>query len=203
MARRLDSRLVFITSAGLARFDEASQHFFPDTTFGVAYANGSRRVMNIAEDRQGNVWIGSDRIDFFARQPDGTFKPKASPLLRLKEVAISMLGNIECRFDFGEVELSERADLEFKRNLYLIYKECLQNVVKHARATVVDIRLAEEGDRLCLSISDNGVGFDETNIKLGNGLRNMHNRATRIGGTMEIHSKLQQGTTLKLTVKIP
>jgi len=124
-------------------------------------------------------------------------------LLRMKEAALGMLGEIECRFHVGAVQLSEAADLEFKRNVYLIYKEMLQNVVKHARATSVEIVIDEDREKLWLSIADNGVGFDEAEVALGNGLKNMHHRASRLGGVLEISSRPQEGTRIKLTMKIP
>ncbi len=79
----------------------------------------------------------------------------------------------------------------------------LQNLVKHAQATRVEIVMREERESFWLEISDNGLGFDEANITLGNGLKNMHHRASRLGGVLEIESKPQQGTRVKLTVKIP
>ncbi len=76
------------------------------------------------------------------------------------------------------------------RNLSLIYKEALHNIVKHARATEVTIRLAAEDlHTLCLMIHDNGIGFSPDALPTGHGLRNQHHRATALGGTIHIDSK--------------
>src|SRR6185436_845342 len=71
---------------------------------------------------------------------------------------------------------------EFRRNVYLTVKEALHNVVKHAQASSVIIKIYV-ADRLEFSIEDNGVGFDRTNIRqFSNGLTNMENRIKGING---------------------
>jgi signal transduction histidine kinase len=85
------------------------------------------------------------------------------------------------------------------RNLSLIYKEALHNVVKHARATEVSIRLlAEDPHTFCLTIEDNGTGFSPDALPMGNGLRNQHHRATALGGTVHVDSGPGQGTRVVL-----
>ncbi|RCR71196.1 sensor histidine kinase [Larkinella punicea] len=85
------------------------------------------------------------------------------------------------------------------RNLFLIYKEALHNIVKHARATEVAIRLeAEDPHTLCLTIHDNGIGFSPDALPTGHGLRNQHHRAAVLGGTIHIDSRPGSGTTVTL-----
>jgi signal transduction histidine kinase len=87
------------------------------------------------------------------------------------------------------------------RNLSLIYKEALYNVVKHARATQVRIRLTLEDHILCLTICDDGIGFKPNNSLIGNGLKNQYHRASALGGQLQIDSELGIGT--KLTLHFP
>ena len=106
-----------------------------------------------------------------------------------------------------EVELSSdlpgsTGDLEMglRRSLWLVYKEALHNIAKHAEAERVEIRLAVRDGRLTLHIADDGVGFDPDSDCGGDGLRNMHRRARRMGGELTVESRPDAGTTLLLDV---
>lgn len=90
---------------------------------------------------------------------------------------------------------------EFRRNIYLTVKEALHNIVKHAQADHVVIRLEAEG-KLIVSIRDDGTGFDERNIRpFSNGITNMRRRMDSLEGKMQIRQ--DQGTTIILTVPLP
>lgn len=83
---------------------------------------------------------------------------------------------------------------EFRRNVYLTVKEALHNIVKHAQARQVHIRI-ETDNRLFVSISDDGIGFNEKEIRpYGNGLNNMRKRIESISGTL--HFNNGKGTTV-------
>ncbi|MFN9325762.1 MAG: tetratricopeptide repeat protein, partial [Flavobacteriales bacterium] len=85
--------------------------------------------------------------------------------------------------------------VEQRRNLFLVLKEALHNVVKHAQASAVDLTITyrTDGDQGILSmvVHDNGVGFPD-NVDGGNGLRNMRQRLQALGGTC--HFTVDQGT---------
>ena len=90
---------------------------------------------------------------------------------------------------------------EFRRNVYLTVKEALHNVVKHAQATSVTIKI-HVNDKLEFFIEDNGIGFDKNHIRqFSNGLTNMENRIKEINGEFVILNG--KGTTIKITVPIP
>jgi PAS domain S-box-containing protein len=96
-----------------------------------------------------------------------------------------------------EAFLGEEPDiaLERKHAMYRIVQEALHNVVKHARATTVTLRLAQEERMLVLEVSDNGRGFDtEASFPGHFGLRSMQERAASLGGTLSIMSAAGQGT---------
>ncbi len=93
--------------------------------------------------------------------------------------------------------------IEFKRNFYLIFKEALSNIVRHARATHVALSLTRRDSMLTMTIKDNGMGFNPKCDSEGNGLRNMQQRAEAIGGGLEINSLSDQGASITLTAKIP
>ncbi|MEP6747352.1 MAG: response regulator [Bacteroidota bacterium] len=86
-------------------------------------------------------------------------------------------------------------------NLYRILQEELANIVKHAKATQVQIEVAIDGDNLIMDIADNGVGFNLDSIKQGIGLANISRRAGLFGGTSTVESSLNKGC--KITIQIP
>lgn len=82
--------------------------------------------------------------------------------------------------------------------LFHICQEALANIAKHAHAKQVDIHLWETRDRVLLEIIDDGQGFDisKMSVTLGHGLSNMHVRARKVGGDVEITSFPNEGTTI-------
>jgi two-component system sensor histidine kinase DevS len=82
--------------------------------------------------------------------------------------------------------------------LFHICQEALANVAKHSQARRVDIRLWSSRDRVLVEVADNGQGFDlrKMSITLGHGLSNMHVRARKVGGDVEITSAPGEGTTV-------
>jgi signal transduction histidine kinase len=91
---------------------------------------------------------------------------------------------------------------EQRRNLFLVLKEALHNVVKHAGATRVDVHLGwrqhGSGGALDLTVADNGIGLHRTGHQPGNGLRNIRQRLTALGGTLTIQG--DSGTTVQCRV---
>jgi signal transduction histidine kinase len=96
-----------------------------------------------------------------------------------------------------------RLPLGSRRRLFLIYKEAINNLLRHAQATRVTLALRREGRTLIMTIEDNGTGFDPGESGRGNGLRNMRSRARSIGGELTITSAPGVGTTVTLRVGIP
>ena len=82
--------------------------------------------------------------------------------------------------------------------LYHIFQESLSNTAKHARATMVSVRLWRQDDRVMLRVNDDGTGFDisKPSHRIGHGLSNMKARAEGVGGGIEVISIRKQGTTL-------
>ena len=92
--------------------------------------------------------------------------------------------------------------LECKHTLYRIAREALHNIVKHAHASTILLRLDRQDDELVLEVRDDGRGFEPTESFPGHlGLRSIHERATCLGGTCSIESTPSQGT--RLCVRIP
>jgi signal transduction histidine kinase len=111
------------------------------------------------------------------------------------------LANIACRFDIPGFLPDAPLDSRQRHSLFLALKEALHNVVKHAAATEVRIRMAVEENRMVISIQDNGIGMDaRQETHQGRGLKNMRERLTHIGGEFQCSSQPQQGTTLQFSL---
>ena len=82
--------------------------------------------------------------------------------------------------------------------MFHICQEALANAAKHAQARRMDVHLWATKDRVLLEVSDNGQGFDlrKMSVTLGHGLSNMHVRARKVGGDVEITSAPGEGTTI-------
>ncbi len=91
--------------------------------------------------------------------------------------------------------------MEQRRDLFLIFKESLNNIQKHAAASSVSISLFMEKDKLRLLISDDGKGFDTTQLTHRNGISNMKNRVSRWKGVFTVQSGNGRGTTID--VRLP
>jgi signal transduction histidine kinase/ligand-binding sensor domain-containing protein len=90
-----------------------------------------------------------------------------------------------------------------RHQLFLALKEALNNVVRHAAATEVRLRMAVEPDgRFVLMIEDNGRGFDPEHPAVGMGLGGMRARLLSLHGTCELHSQPGVGTTVRLALPI-
>jgi len=123
--------------------------------------------------------------------------------IKIKDIAHTLLFNIHYTFDVDEVTFSKITSLETRRNLYFIYKESLNNIVRHAQATHVDIILKQSPSGLMLTIIDNGIGFDIQKESKGNGLHNLEKRAADMRARLTILSNVNEGTTISLLIKIP
>jgi PAS domain S-box-containing protein len=103
-----------------------------------------------------------------------------------------------------EMEGERRLPLSIEKELFWIAVEAFNNVVKHARARQVTVRLQLGDGNVCLEIEDDGVGFEPTRARQsgGVGLRGMEDRVQRIQGKLEIVSAPGNGTTVKVQLEI-
>ena len=126
-------------------------------------------------------------------------------LTRFRETASKLLRAHEYSFVVHGEAHDDRLPLEFKRDIFLIYKEVLNNIVRHAGANAVEIEIDCKRNRLQLRIADNGKGFNNLDheFREGNGLRNLRMRAQSIGGSLKVRSALNEGTTVQLVVPMP
>ena len=95
-----------------------------------------------------------------------------------------------------------RLDMENRQHIYLIMKEAINNLVKYSECTSAEIDVKYRNNILAIEIRDNGKGFNEQSIRLGNGLISMRKRAEAISAMINIRSSESHGTTVYLQTKI-
>lgn len=119
---------------------------------------------------------------------------------RMKACTIEMLDPLEIqyRFDLSGIAAHQHLDMNFRQNVYLIYKEAISNILKHAGATQVLIRMQVDKNQFQLTISDNGTGLKSTTGKAGHGLISMERRAEKIKGVLSVSARDEGGTRVAL-----
>jgi len=106
---------------------------------------------------------------------------------------------IRCLLDVPEEMPPSEVASDVRHNLFLVIKEGLQNIVKHSRATEVWLRVNTGENRLCVIIEDNGRGFEKNGEDpWADGLRNMRERVTEIGGECRVESRVGVGTVIRI-----
>lgn len=112
---------------------------------------------------------------------------------------------LRCRFYVSDLPKNPQISSQTRHNLTMVVKEALHNVIKHAKASEVAVRIELIEQVLHISVSDNGCGFQMSGLTPGNGLVNMKRRLEDIGGTCVVESEPGEGTTvhMRLTVSKP
>ncbi len=120
-------------------------------------------------------------------------------LIRMKDFATEVLQAKSIPFEFKITSLPENATMDpgLRQNIYMIFKEAINNIIKHASADHVSIEI-NNAPMFRMIIADNGKGFSAERPTRGNGLRNMEKRASAAGGTLVI-SHEEVGTRVTFT----
>lgn len=168
---------------------------------GVGSLRGARHIDQISEraaeviDSLGQIiWAMNPRND-----------PLENLVGHLRHYAREYLtgAGVGCRFDVPETLPAYRLPPEARRNVFLVVKEALHNVAKHAGAATVTLGVALRGKDLEISVADDGRGFTPgTTRQEGNGLLNMQKRAGEVGGRLDVASAPGVGTRVVLIVSV-
>ena len=118
---------------------------------------------------------------------------------RMRRFAVDVLSTSNVEMHWPATGPGGDFDLEsgMRREVYLIFKEAIRNVVRHSRATEARISLGVADGYLWMEVSDNGRGMAPCETREGNGLNNMKLRAAKLRGELDVRSE-GQGTTLRL-----
>jgi signal transduction histidine kinase len=112
------------------------------------------------------------------------------------------LADLPCRVDVPADLPETPIPPELRHNVYLAFKEAVHNVIKHAQAREVWVRLMLRPKQLVLQVEDNGRGLNRQAVSNRNGLRNMKKRMEDIGGDFSISPGANGGTLVQLTVPL-
>ncbi|WP_148782478.1 tetratricopeptide repeat-containing sensor histidine kinase [Aquimarina intermedia] len=112
------------------------------------------------------------------------------------------IGNFKYELDFDEHINWQKINEVIKVNLYRIIQEALLNIIKYASAKNLTVSFKYNNRNLVIIIKDDGLGFDAKQKKKGIGIKNMKSRVKKINGVFYLHSKLNEGTTIKIQVPI-
>jgi signal transduction histidine kinase len=107
-----------------------------------------------------------------------------------------------------DIDLDLQGDLEvlpdrYRTCVYRAIQEALTNCIRHAHAHAIKVSVIGHDDRLVVSISDDGIGFDPARRRDGLGLRGIEERVKELGGTLCINGVARKGTTLTIDLPVP
>ncbi len=136
----------------------------------------SREIISTMSDI---IWSIDSRNDTLTDLMD-RMKDLAHNTLTMKDIQVS--------FQTKGFEKNRKIPVTYRQNIFYIFKEAINNILKHANADEVKIELSLEEKNFIMLIADNGIGFDPNEKKKGNGLKNMKMRADRIGAVLRFRS---------------
>lgn len=213
----LENARLFAEAGGKAALEERQRlarelhDSVSQALYGIAL--GAKTARKLLE---GNPQLAADPLDYVLSLADAGLAEMRALIFELRpesletEGLVAALGKqaaaLRARHEIEvEADLCDEPEtpLEVKEAVYRIVQEALHNVVKHARAESVKIEMRCDPGNLTLSISDNGVGFDAGGDFPGHlGLRSMRERASRLGGTLQVESTPGAGTRLRARIPL-
>jgi len=110
--------------------------------------------------------------------------------------------NIELEFTSDETLAACRLNMKQRKNLYLFFKEAINNATKYSEASKVIVNISRKDHYLNMCIKDDGKGFDALSVVNGNGMNTMRKRADELNGHFNISSGINAGTLVQLKFKI-
>ena len=131
---------------------------------------------------------------------DPQFDTLEQMLKAMEGFAARLFSDASYHCEWNVVNPNRQLPLEFRRHFFLMFKEILHNVQKHAQADRVEIQFTENQGHVLLRVEDNGLGFEPERTHEGHGLSSLRNRAAQLSGKLEIESQAGQGTTITLRV---
>ena len=125
-------------------------------------------------------------------------------IVRMRTFGSDVCENMHINFTFETDEgiKSQVTNMTVRKNLYLLYKETVNNVVKYSRCKNLNVGLNINAEHITMYIDDDGQGFDTSQKYPGNGIENMKRRAKEIKALLTISSKPKQGTCVQLIVPL-
>ncbi len=125
-------------------------------------------------------------------------------MARMRRHAAELFDNSDtnCYLQLDENTGNKKLSMEQRRDVYLIYKEALNNIHKHAAARNIWIDVRQNQNHLFMQVKDDGKGFNTKLITHRNGLKNLRSRVEKWIGKIQIHSEENKGTTIEIKIPI-
>ena len=153
----------------------------------------SAQSSRLVEDMRDLIWSMNPENDTLEKM-----------LARVRQTALRLLDEqeVSLKFDLEPGLSSLRLAPEVHRQLFLMFKESLNNLAKYAHCRSARVSVRRESGAVVFEVSDDGMGFDPTAIEGGNGLRNLKERAAALRGSAEIVSETGRGTLVRWRVPL-
>lgn len=135
------------------------------------------------------IWFINPRNDF-----------DTDMVIKMKETAAKLLAGIIWTLNVSPEVKFEKFNLEIRRSIFLIYKEVLHNIIRHAETKTCLIEMSGNANFVTLLIKDEGKGFDLKTVQENNGLRSIKRRAEKINASLTINSEVGNGTCITLVI---
>jgi two-component system, NarL family, sensor histidine kinase UhpB len=125
-------------------------------------------------------------------------------IYKMKEFASELLDPLNIKYSFIEKGnlAALQLDAQKRKDLYMVFKETINNAAKYSLCKNIDIILQYDGKSLQLEIKDDGKGYDPLQVKKGNGLNNMSDRVRSMDGTLQCTTKEGLGTYVQMDVPV-
>jgi len=125
-------------------------------------------------------------------------------IVKLKDSYNEFFSSIGISFQVNNVEKSDdiKLPMDYKQNLLLMFKEAINNAIKYSGCKKLKLEAFFRNDVIEIILKDDGAGFKLNEVKFGNGIRNMENRAKKIKGKLSWKSEIGVGTTVVFSGKL-
>jgi signal transduction histidine kinase len=123
---------------------------------------------------------------------------------RIKNYGYDLLSqkNIKCDYLIDAQAEKKLQKPEARKNILLIVKEAMNNIAKYSCATHAAVHITADDKNILIKITDNGKGFESNNIQKGNGLNNMKQRSSMLGGDCKFISSSGHGATIQCSIPL-
>lgn len=149
------------------------------------------KASTLLDNMSDTVWTVDANNDSFS-EVIARMREYANDTLEPTGIAFSFSVNTKDHFKFS---------LGQRKSVYLIFKEAINNAVKYSRAKNISVNLVTNGV-LEITVQDDGIGFNQSEVKRGNGLNNFEARAREIGGVVKIKTEIGKGTAIHLSAPL-
>ena len=161
-----------------------------------------QKISGAISGRARDLVASLDEIVWAINPAKDTSEALADYFIRYAQVLLQNAG-LRCRLEIQPDSATENFDANLRHQLFLAFKEALNNVITHAQATEVRIRMGRENGQWLVCVEDNGHGFDKP-AQQGSpdGLAGMRERLVKLGGRCEIKSAPGQGTSITFLLPV-